>query len=164
MSQFGRLIENDINTENLYSGFVEYFKNPIMTKIKNENNLSIYMCKTYCLLGNECRYLVAMIKQDPYNVGTNVELSDLQWVCFQTRTMGNISEMNSHIYDAKRNTSLNCKIVSFNQDEKCVQYDCVDFPVVITLLKTKKMTTDYIKEGTLLSALETYQTIITLKD
>ena len=40
------------------------FNHPIMTKIKNVEGQSVYMCKLYCLLSRECRYIVCVTVLD----------------------------------------------------------------------------------------------------
>ena len=42
-------------------GFIEYFNDPQMKKVKNENNLSMYVTKTYCLTSTTCRYIIAFM-------------------------------------------------------------------------------------------------------
>ena len=59
MAHYGELLDAyEPEKDALYGYFDDYFNHPTMVKIKNVKNLSVYMTKTYCLLTNECRYIV----------------------------------------------------------------------------------------------------------
>ena len=63
MSQYGEILDTfyDSGKENMYKAFTKYFNNPNMIKIKDVNGYSMYMTKTYCLLSNECRYIIVFV-------------------------------------------------------------------------------------------------------
>ena len=164
MAQYGELLNAyEPERDALYGYFDEYFNHPMMVKIKNVSELSVYMTKTYCLLTNECRYIIAFVNQDHNPVGTKKELKTLSWVSLQTRTLGDKHNLPSHDYRPRAIGSLNKKIVRIEKTSEASTYRCEGLPVTITLLHTKNDTdSEYQQYGTLISALETYQTIITM--
>ena len=53
-----------------YKTIVDIYNNPELTKTKEENGNSTYMTSTVCMLINECRYLIAIVKNDTNLIGT----------------------------------------------------------------------------------------------
>ena len=164
MAHYGELLHAyEPEKDALYGYFDDYFKHPVMTKIKNVNDLSMYMTKTYCLLTNECRYIVAFTKEDYDAVGAKKELKSLSWVSLQTRTLADKHKLQSHDYQPRAIGPLNKKIVRTHINDSSSTYKCEGLPLTITLLHTKKETeSEYQRFGNVVSALETYQTIVTL--
>ena len=133
-----------------------------MSKIKNENNLSIYACKTTCMLINKCRYLIATVNNDSYQLGTKFNLSQIEWINFQTRMLEGKYNVPVHNFESTSKYPMNSKIVEYSKNEKITSYNCDYFNIKVHLLHTKENNLwEYTKIGKLLNALETYQTIIT---
>lgn len=144
---------------NIYPLFIKYFDDPILTKLKDINNFSMYVCKVQALLGIEHRYIICFIKQDYNPIGTKLNLTDISWECLQTRTLNEDYDVNIHAYVPQRLQGLNKKIKLYSKDEKSYNYNVDNFPLTISLLpKTKHI--DYLDSGSVINALETYQTII----
>jgi hypothetical protein len=163
ISQYGEILESgDQSKENLYNEFDNYFNHPVMVKIKDVNNYSMYMCKTYCLLSNECRYIVVFVPQDNMPEKSKENLATMRWVSLQTRTLSDHHELPPHSYQPKRHPGLNYAIDRVNVSEDCSTYKCDHLPLTVTLLHGKNKPDDYQKKGTIIAALETYQTILTL--
>jgi hypothetical protein len=148
----------------LYTSFVEYFNNPLMTKIKNVDKYSMYMCKNYCLLSNQCRYIVSLVPIESSSLGSTKNLSELKWISIQTRTLSENYNIDSHSYTARRGSKLDCEISRLSDDDKCSTYKCEKFPITITLLHVKGGINEYQEKGNIITALETYNTIITLNN
>lgn len=164
MEDYGELLD-DFNPEknNLYKAFVNYFGNPLMSKSKNVNNYSIYMAKTQCMLSNMCRYIIATTPLDNNPVGYKINLTNIEWVSFQTRTLsGEFPAINSMSYLPEKKGALMATIERISKNKNSSLYSCSDFPISITLLRGKN-TSDYQPTGTIISALETYNTVIMLK-
>lgn len=163
MTQYGEIlgIYNPIHAK-IYEDFDSYFNHPIMTKMYDMEGHSVYMTKTYCLLSTECRYILAIVAKDNMPNGTRERLLDLPWVSFQTRTLPSIYQIQSHSYTPARKGPLHVKIHRTNATQEAVTYECNDLPIVVTLLNVKQSSMEYQKEGHLIAALETFQTIITL--
>lgn len=186
MSQYGKLVDGgyDPTYNQLYNAFVEFFNNehdkepggPLFTKIKdittdnygNERQLkdqySYYATKTLCYLSNECRYLCVIVSKDDNDIGEQIRLHNLPWISFQTRVMHSGIQCGSHTYKAKRGGILSMPInrVSIESDGSYI-YTSDNLPVKVTLLpKRNNHDPDYNSQGTIIAALETYNTIITI--
>jgi hypothetical protein len=163
IQQYGELLNAfEPGKEKMYQIFDDYFNHPTMVKIKDVQNYSMYMSKTYCLLSNECRYIVAFVQQDIMPIRTKESLSTLKWVSLQTRTLPDHHNLPSHGYQPKRDGPLNVLITRTNVTDEASTYSCQDFPVTVTLLHTKKGSNEYQDRGNIIAALETYNTIICL--
>ena len=166
MAQYGELLDvYEPDKDTLYSYFDNYFNHPKMEKIKNVGDLSMYMTKNYCLLSNECRYIVVFIIQDYHPVKTQRSLADLSWVSLQTRTLTDNHDLSPHDYQPKARGPLQKPLIRTNVTDACSTYRCEGQPIMVTLLHTKSDNSDsaleYQERGNIISALETYQTIIT---
>ena len=121
------------------------------------------MTKTYCLLTNECRYIVIFTPQDYDPVGKKKELKSLSWVSLQTRTLSDKHDLPPHDYQPRVIGPLNKKIVRIEKTNEASTYKCEGLPLTVTLLHVKHDTEfEYQQYGNIISALETYHTIITL--
>ncbi len=163
VQQYGELLNAyEPGKEKMYQAFDDYFNHPTMIKIKDVNGHSMYMSKTYCLLSNECRYIIAFVLQDNIPVRSKEALKTLQWVSLQTRTLPDQHNLPPHGYQPKRDGPLNVTIVRTNLTKEVSTYSCNDLPVTVTLLHTKKGSVQYQDRGNIIAALETYNTIITV--
>ena len=149
--------------ENIYDLFLTYYNNPSMSKLKNINDCSVYICRIKCLLLNEYRYLICVIDKDDLKIGDIKSLLNLKWKSFQTRTLKDPFNENIciHTYDIKRNYPYNLEIIKVKNDVDYDMYDCIKYRMKISLLKTDKKKS-FNDKGTIVSALETYNTIITI--
>tara|TARA_B110000908_G_scaffold170402_1_gene229867 strand:- start:250 stop:750 length:501 start_codon:yes stop_codon:yes gene_type:complete len=165
--EFGQVInpEYDPSKNHLYKAFHEYFNNPILTKIKNVNNFTVYMAKIHAMLGNSFRYLILFVNRDVNNTGTEKRMEELDWVSLQTRTLEDQHDLKAHSYQVRQTPSLSNKINIDIRSEEQSTYDVDGYPITVTLLHTRKNNTyQYQATGTVVSALETYQTIINFKN
>lgn len=165
--EFGQVINPEYNpTKNaVYDAFTEYFGNPVLTKIKNVNNYSVYMTRIHAMLGNAIRYLILFVEVDANALKTTKNMTDLEWISLQTRTLEDRHDLKPHTYNARNMHPLTQKITIQTHDEKQSTYKAESFPLVITLLHTRKNNSfQYQPSGTIVSALETFQTIINFKD
>lgn len=167
MTFYGEMIDNyDPFKDNIYKMFSDYFNNPTMIKIKDINNHSMYLCKLYCLLNRECRYIIALTEKNFVSPGTPEELKTLNWISLQTRTLSDDFHIDTtHGYQALAEGPLNVVIEKINTTKEASTYTCKDIPITITLLHTTKNTAEsYQQKGTIILALETFQTIITFRE
>jgi hypothetical protein len=163
MAHYGQLLDIfEPDKEKMYKAFSDYFNNPIMHKIKDVNNHSMYMSKTSCLLTNECRYIICFLPKDNMHIGTKDSLSTLRWLSLQTRAMADNHDLPPHGYHPNREGYLNIPIFRTNVTPEASTYKCDTLPLIITLLH-KKSEQDYQSRGNIIAALETYSTIITLQ-
>jgi len=171
MSHYGQLFadEDEIRDEErdhsyIYKYFDDYFNHPDMVKIKNINSHSMYMCKTYCLLSNECRYIIVFVAVDDNKINVSLPLIELKWISIQTRTLSTKYDIPSHGYQPKRGGPLQVPINRVKFDNDTSYYSCTSLPIVITLLHNDKGEHEYQASGNVISAIETYNTIIVFED
>ena len=164
MAQHGELIgAYEPEKDALYGYFDDYFNHPTMHKIKNVRELSVYMTKTYCLLTNERRYIIVFVHEDYNPVGFKKELKSLPWLALQTRTLTDDHNLPPHDYQPRAIGPLNKKIVRIKKTKTSSTYRCEGLQLIVTLLHIKNDTdSEYQEYGNIVSALETYQTVITL--
>lgn len=161
--QHGQVInpQYDPSKNHVYEAFYQYFNNPTMTKIKNVSDYTVYMTKIHSMLGNAFRYLIVFVIRDTNLTGTEKRLSELDWMSLQTRTLEDQHELTPHSYAVRKTPELSKIIRIKDQDEKQSTYTVDEYPLLVTLLHTRKNNTyQYQPIGTIVSALETFQTII----
>lgn len=151
----------DPTKNHVYEAFTDYFNNPTMVKIKNVKNFSMYMVKIYAMLGNAYRYLIVFIPSDFEPIGTKKSLQKCEWVSLQTRTLEDQHTIPPHNYQKNLRPPLNQQIKIHDRSMERSVYKAESFPLDITILHTrKKHLHQYHPTGTIISALETFQTII----
>ena len=152
----------DPNKQPVYKLISNYFGNPKMTKVKNDNSISIYVTELTFLL-NDKRYLVALVPLDRHPIGTNFEMEDLQWISFQTRVLTqNYGNVAKHNYQSKNQYPYDSPIYLKKREEEVTTYLSREFPIKISLLhKSPNLYEFPNKEGQISSALETFQTVVT---
>jgi hypothetical protein len=144
----------------IYPLFTTYFENPKMIKVKNIDTYSMYITKIHAILGIEFRYLIVFIPSNNLPKGDEKFLGELEWVSLQTRTLTDDHNLSYHSYTPKRLKNLDKKIHLEHSDDKQYIYSVDEFPLKVILLpRTKGI--NYNSNGTIVSALETYQTLVT---
>jgi len=161
MTTYGIVIDDEIEADALLDYFDDYFNHPTLYKIKNiDERYSLYMVKTYCLLNNQCRYIATIVPIDDKPIHYPLVLRGTKWISLQTRELSENYKIPSHNYQPSNFTPLNKKIERVEQTDEMSTYVCNDYNLTIKLLQ-KKGPNEYQSKGTLITALETYQTIIT---
>ncbi len=166
MSKYGVVIDSFADPEktNVYSYFVEYFENPKMRRVKEEGNYYLYVAKFSVSGDIDFRYLVLVV---PTTLAINeeCEMRLLRWVSLQTRISKTDYRVESQTYVPRRLPSLNKKIVREElraginaSSPPLFIYNVEDLPLKVELLPSKN--SSYQNEGTLIRAIETYQTVI----
>jgi hypothetical protein len=152
--------------DGIYSLVCHYYDDPIMTKMKDVGqDMSMYVCRLNCLLMNEKRYLIVLVHRDSLQVGRTQRLSGFRWVSFMARTLQEegFQSLPIHHYSIKRDDkySIPLRIRSRNQEVSVYDSDIGVF--TLSLLHNKNQEYEYPNEGNLVSALETFQTVIQWK-
>ena len=89
----------------------------------------------------------------------------LRWKSLQTRTLEDHHNIKPHKYKTELKPPLNQKINIISRNEKHSTYSTEKYPLIVTLLHTKKNHRyQYNPTGTIINALETYQTIVHFKN
>jgi len=167
MSQYGTILDETYNPfiEGAVQVISSYFDNPEMVKTKSANNCAIYMNRVYGMLCNEQRYIVATIPEDREMIGHVKRLSELQWNSFQTRTSSErYPNVKSFNYEQKKMMPYTTDIFLTKRETNHCEYECDKLPLNITLIVPKgKSIYEYQARGTIASALETFNTIVTIR-
>lgn len=163
--QYGKLlVEFEPEKELFYKHINAYYENPTLYKIKDVETFSVYMVKLYCLLSTECRYIVVFTEKDPDPPGTKKLLESMNWVSFQTRTMPDNHDIPPHSYEPRTYTPLNVLLKRTEVKPGNSIYDCDKYSITVTMLhEDETINNAYQDLGTIIGALETFETIITFK-
>jgi len=161
MTTYGLVIDEQVESNALLDYFDEYFNHPTLYKIKDiDTSYSLYMVKIYCLLNNQCRYIVMVVPYDTNPIHFPMALYGSDWVSLQTRELSENHKIPSHSYQPSNFAPLNKKINRVEQTENMSTYICDEYPLTIKLIH-KKGLNEFQSRGTIITALETYQTVIT---
>ena len=149
----------DLTKTKTYELIVSIYKDPILTKTKDNGKTAVYMGKTSCRLINECRYLIATTNHDVNDVGAKVNLSTLNWTDFQTRML-----KGKFACDTCNSANLTLQSPSLELMERnshYTQYKSAEYNIKVSLLHTKTNNLyEYPNQGDIIAALELYQTVI----
>lgn len=157
----------DPNKYKFYQLISSYFDSPQLQKVKEDDLYSIYVCKIQTLLLNEYRYLVAVVYKDSFPIGHILPLTELKWISFQTRILESDIYYNvvTHNYQIKNTHAYYFKVFKISSCKENTMYSVQsnEYPIQILLIHQKGLDQEYPVSGTLVSCLETYQTILTFK-
>lgn len=143
----------------------DYYDSPLLQKVKYANGVSIYMCKLSSLLLHEKRFLIVTVKEnDNLPIGQQFPLKELSWTSFQTRVLDSdeYEEIVIHSYVLKREPNFNMIRVKATEEYSVYKDEQRKLPIELTLLHINRNRFEYPERGTLISCLETFQTIIQL--
>jgi hypothetical protein len=148
----------------IYNAIVEYFPGFELIKTGNYNGFGVYKALVKCLMCTGVRYIVAIVKNDPFGVGTVRPLSLLKWESFQTRFTEDDKDFQQFVFDSyshsrPSNTILDDKIKVVARSKMSQTYECNNLPLQVEILKTNEYE-DLADFGTVSSALELFQTIL----
>lgn len=153
-----------LEIDNIYKLFSDYFNNPLMKKLKNVNGYSMYITKINAMLGIIYRYLIVFVRDDGYPIGSTENLINLPWLSLQTRMLEEDYPLQLHTYYPQRIPELNKTIHLINKDSRQYVYRVDNLPITITLLPKRGFENEYNTTGNVISALETYYTIVSLNN
>jgi len=186
------VLDGGIMNSEMYEIFADYFSNPTLVKAKVDPNSgnSIYYAHIRSQTRSGYRYLVVITEPSEYRLGTRMQMADLEWISLQTREVPEpIANVPTVMYDIKRTSPLAALHVqatkrgreattylptSANNEVKghgskyqpSATEAGVDprlFPVTVTMIITNDEPYQYQERGTMASCLETYQTIVTIR-
>lgn len=150
-----------LENQYIYNLISDYYENPILYKIKDEenNSVSIYGAQLTSFLLNERYYIICMSN---YREEPTLKLNDISWTSFQVRTLED--EKYSHLpkikYRIKKENKYLTPIKILSRNENLSSYKVDNLPLKISLLHKKGLEYEYSNEGTIQSALETHETIL----
>jgi len=147
---------------NVYDSFV-------MTKVGQYQDMGIYKALVNSLLAGPSRYIVAIVPQDSAPMNTEKMLSSLKWISFQTRTTENIAkEFNGaqvypQSYTINSQNNIADPVNLIEEKRSHFLYLPENLPIKIEVLKLKE-DDSFARKGTVSSALELYQTVLTIEN
>lgn len=148
--------------EYTYRLFTDYYDNMTLTKVRDDDNkFSIYMARLPCLLLNERRYLIAVVALDRYPPSHQKPLGDLRWVSLQVRNLEeDHPDLRPQPYTMKRTPEYQRRLRVLSRTSDVTTYKMDELSVRVSLLHARGQEYEYPDEGTLVSALETFRTIL----
>lgn len=146
--------------EYIYRIFTEYYDNMKMTKMKDDDNFSIYMARLQCLLLNERRFLIVIVARDQFPPSYQTDLSSLRWLSLQIRNLEDEYSLPPQSYQMKRTPEFQRRLKVLKRSPEVTTYQVDDLPCHVSLLHTRNNEYEYPNEGSLISALETFRTIV----
>ncbi len=156
------------DTNSVRKAISDLYKDFVMTKTQAVNGFGIYKALVDSMANHENKYIVVIVPRDNTPLGSQVYLKSIPWVSFQTRTTGNIKlEFSNFIpepqtYQVKRNNILFDNISLATEDDHKYIYIPDHLPLRVELLKLSEKD-QFSPNAKLISAIETYQCIITLE-
>lgn len=150
--------------EELYDLFVRYYDSPDVYKIRDDQEFSMYGVQLPCFLLNEKRYLILLCPLDVFPVGKKRNIKTLRWVSLQARSLSDagMASLPVHPYTIKRESVFAIPLRIHHRSEKISSYRTNNhkYPIDVSLLHVRGGEYEYPNEGNLVSALETFQTIV----
>lgn len=148
----------------VYNAVLKYFPGFQLVKSGNHNGYGIYKALVKCLLCTGVRYIVAIVKNDPYSLGTILPLSQIKWESFQTRFAEDDRDFRQFTYESfnyekPQETILDDRIKVVSRHKMSQIYQCDNLPLQVEILKNKEHE-DLSDYGTVSGALELFQTVL----
>lgn len=150
----------------IYQLITSYYDNPNMIKIRDMNDLSMYAIQIPCLLMNEKRYIIALSPINNETIGHKKPLQEIRWKAFMSRALNDetLQSIPKQSYSIKREDKFLIPLKIENRSRQISEYNSTIPHFHVSLLHLKNQEFEYPNEGNLVSALETFQTILTWKD
>lgn len=169
MSTYSMIDSVNFSVKNIYEMVDDYFDSPILEKIKDDSQVSIYMCHIKSMLACvEQRYIVAITNRDNKPVGFKTYLNNLEWKSLQTRMLipdEKLNKIHKHSYNPKNNGNILKAVKVKERFDDHTDYYITDpeyKEIVITLLHKTTNLYEYPNSGTIGACLETYRTILVI--
>lgn len=141
----------------------DYYGSPVLEKMRSVDDTSIYVCKIHSLLLKDQQYLIAIVPEDGNALGTRVPLKNLEWTCFQARSLDGEHDYHQairHSYVRKSEPNLMMVRTSATKEYSVYRDEGGILPIELVLLHTTAEIYEYPPRGSLISCLETFQTIL----
>jgi len=147
----------------IYNLISEYYENPLLYKIKDEENHSLFGAQLSSFLLNERYYIICSTSLTQEKT---MFLKDIPWTSFQVRTLTDdkYSDLPKIKYRIKKENKFGTPLRLISRNTNISSYKTsLNLPLTISLLHIKGLEYEYSNEGTIQSALETHQTILQLE-
>jgi hypothetical protein len=160
----------NIKFKTIHEAFDQYYNNLSLIKTQQNGNIGIYKASISSLLSDGLTRYVVVLVNDNNSLGDTKELSELDWIVFQTRTMetkSNKENLPKYSMPNQSNVPLLIKQTRIHKegsDSMKIKYSTSLNEMKLEVLKLNREGKEiqYNESGTLHSALELYSTIIIL--
>lgn len=162
MLKYGTFIyDYDPEQSEVHSIIAEYYKNPVMTKVKINGEDEFWAARLHTLMINTFRYIIAITPVSSSKERSTKYLSDLMWSSFQTRTIKEDWKLGSLRYEQNLDKKFAIPIKRTRIEGDITYYSCEKFPgLEVLLLPQRDTIVQYPENGTISRALETYHTVL----
>jgi hypothetical protein len=149
----------------------EYFESPTLVKLRETPTTDVWYCNIRTLLKQQTRLILAVSPRTFTPIGTFKPLEQIQWSSIQTRTLPEyMKDVPFHEYTPKLNTRLKIPISVDMRKNEYTSYSPVDkmnnVNFSVHLLHSSEDgdggVYQYQDTGNVITAIETYKTIINL--
>lgn len=153
----------------VYDTLIRYFQDPVLYKIESrtpEDGTDVFAVRMESYLLKERRFLIVMVDTDPsIPYGHPRRLSELAWKVLQTRNITEEDEQLDRLpsvhYDIYRDAFEGYGLHVDHCTDDVTSYEVrPSLPLKVHLLHRKKGKFEYSDQGTILAAIETYQTLL----
>jgi len=146
-----------------------YFGDPMMTKVSQDDGQATYAARFKLQIGGDERYLFALQAGDSNVTGSKFPLSLITWDVLQTRGLPEGSDVpcDPFTHVPKNVTPYTRRGELKARSDDLTEYTYADFFCgleVAILVKPGGTKYDHPNSGSLCSALETYRTVVRLRD
>ena len=150
----------------VYEAIAMYFSPLTFTKIRNEGSYSLYYAVVGSLLSRDSRCCIAIVDRNSEAEGSKENLENLRWRSFQTRTLpeDKVPHLPSLRYNKKESPIIRSPIHKIASDSYFSEYQVSGIPNLRVQLIHNTKATNYTDNATLLSALLTFQCVLTLRN
>ena len=173
MTKYGKVIDGNFgnfgnldnsSSNNKHSVFHEILGGQTQfTKI----NDTVYATLVKTLLGKYKRYVLVVVNNDTESVGTVKSLKSLNWDSIQLRSVSGVvtgvtTTADISLFNISRSIPIKRYNIVKGEGTLMSEYYCdsYDSPYKIVLIHTTDSEFEYISDGTLISALTTWNTLI----
>lgn len=159
----------DPRKQYIKESLANYFQDPVLYKIPSKNpeiGMDMYAIRIESFLLKERRFLIVLVARDPtVPYGHPTRLSGLEWTVLQTRHLSEEDDALDRLpavqYEVRRTLFDGYVLRAEDSTEDITSYRVEpSLPLRVHLLHRKKGRFEYADAGTILSAIETYQTLL----
>lgn len=150
--------------QHVYDLFSKYYEDLVLTKVKTtpDSNYALWYAKSCSMLCLENKYIIVITENNYDAIGTLRNLTELEWHSFQTRTINQPIgiKLSNKTFKTTVLPDMHDSISLIHQKPDRYIYTTKRLPLQVELMLTRDETL-YSERGTLESALNTYNCVVT---
>jgi len=169
-----KIFSNPVDEKSyIRKAFSDLYKGIVMIKTNEYNQepygvYGIYKARLNSYTMGDNNIIIAIVPEDDLPLGTRKLIDSLEWVSFQTRVMTSVKKdlngfnLPMQSYMIKGDNILNDRIKAIKETKTKMIYTTSNLPLKVEILKLNE-DDSFSEEGSVMSALEVFQTIVTLE-